>query len=67
MLFVSHKMMGLSSMAAYQKVFPDKCRDMVARNVSQKDMQAYASTFNKNKLVTLILESFILLRALFVP
>ena len=55
-LFVSHKMMGLSSMAAYQKVFPDKCRDMVARNVSQKDMQAYASTFNKNKLVTLIYE-----------
>jgi len=55
-LFVSYKMMGLSSMAAYQKVFPDKCRDMVARNVSQKDMQAYASTFNKNKLVTLIYE-----------
>ena len=55
-LFVSYKMMGLSSMAAYQKVFPDKCKDMVARNVSAKDMQAYASTFNKNKLVTLIYE-----------
>lgn len=55
-LFVSYKMMGLSSMAAYQKVFPDKCRDMVNRNVSAKDMQAYASTFNKNKLVTLIYE-----------
>ena len=55
-MFVSYKMMGLSSMAAYQKVFPDKCRDMAARNVPQKDMQAYASTFNKNKLVTLIYE-----------
>lgn len=55
-LFVSYKMMGLSSMAAYQKVFPDKCKDMVARNVSQKDMQAYASTYNSNKLVTLIYE-----------
>lgn len=55
-LFVSYKMMGLGNMASYQKVFPDKCKDMVARNVSQKDMQAYASTFNSNKLVTLIYE-----------
>lgn len=54
--FVSHKMLGMSSMAAYQKVFPDKVKDMVARNVSNKDMQAYASTFNKNKLVTAIYE-----------
>jgi hypothetical protein len=54
--FVSHKMLGMSSMAAYQKVFPDKVKDMVARNVSNKDMQAYASTYNKNKLVTLIYE-----------
>lgn len=54
--FVSHKMLGMSSMAAYQKVFPDKVKDMVARNISNKDMQAYASTYNKNKLVTLIYE-----------
>ena len=55
-LFVSHKMLGLSSMAAYQRVFPAKCQAMVARNVSQKDMQSYASAFNGNKLVTLIYE-----------
>ena len=55
-LFVSYKMMGMSSMAAYQKVFPTRCADMVARNISQKDMQSYASTYNKNKLVTLIYE-----------
>ena len=55
-LFVSYKMMGMSSMAAYQKVFPARCVDMVARNISQKDMQSYASTYNKNKLVTLIYE-----------
>lgn len=55
-LFVSYKMMGMSSMAAYQKVFPARCADMVARNISQKDMQSYASTYNKNKLVTLIYE-----------
>ena len=55
-MYVSYKMMGLGNLAAYQKVFPDKCRDMVARNLSQKDMQAYAAMFNKNKLVTLIYE-----------
>ena len=55
-MYVSYKMMGLGNLAAYQKVFPDKCRDMVARNMPQKDMQAYAAMFNKNKLVTLIYE-----------
>lgn len=54
--FVSYKMLGMSSMNAYQKVFPDKVRDMIARNVSNKDLQAYASTYNKTKLVTLIYE-----------
>lgn len=55
-MYVSYKMMGLGNLAAYQKVFPDKCKDMVARNIPQKDMQAYAAMFNKNKLVTLIYE-----------
>lgn len=54
--FVTYKMLGMSSMAAYQKVFPDKVKDMVARGVSNKDMQAYSSTYNKTKLVTLIYE-----------
>lgn len=55
-MFVSYKMMNMSSMAAYQKVFPQKCKDMLSRGVSTKDMQAYASTYNKTKLVTLIYE-----------
>ena len=55
-MFVSYKAMGMSSMAAYQKVFPTKCADMASRNVSTKDMAAYASTYNKTKLVTLIYE-----------
>ncbi|ARM70989.1 DNA polymerase [Vibrio phage pVco-7] len=55
-MFVSYKAMGMSSMGAYQKVFPAKCQAMAARNVSTKDMSAYASTYNKNKLVTLIYE-----------
>lgn len=54
--FVSYKMLGMSSLVAYQKVFPQKVKDMIARNVSNKDLQAYASTYNKTKLVTLIYE-----------
>lgn len=55
-MFVSYKSMGMSNMASYQKVFPQKCNDMASRNVSTKDMAAYASTYNKTKLVTLIYE-----------
>lgn len=55
-MFVSYKSMGMSSIAAYQKVFPQKCKDMLARGVSTKDMSAYASTYNNTKLVTLIYE-----------
>lgn len=54
--FVSYKMLGMGNLAAYQKVFPDKCQKMVARNLSAKDMHAYASTYNKTKLVTAIYE-----------
>lgn len=55
-MFVSYKTMGMSNMAAYQKVFPARVQDMVNRNISNKDMAAYASTYNKTKLVTLIYE-----------
>lgn len=55
-MFVSYKMMGLGNLASYQKVFPDKCKDMAARNLTNKEMHSYAAMFNKNKLVTLIYE-----------
>ena len=55
-MFVSYKSMGMGNLAAYQKVFPKKCQDMVARGISPKDMSAYSSTYNKTKLVTLIYE-----------
>lgn len=52
--FVSHKMLGDTSIAAYQKVFPDKVKDMALRGVSNKDVHSYASMYNKTRLVTLI-------------
>lgn len=54
--FVSFKMLGLSSLKAYEKVFPDKVKGMAARNLSSRDMHSFASAYNKNKLVTLIYE-----------
>lgn len=52
--FVSHKLLGASSLSAYAKVFPDKIQRMNSRNCSIKDQHTYASAYNKNKLVTLI-------------
>lgn len=54
--FVSLKMMGNSSLSAYGKVFPDRMRELIKNNVSQKDMQSHASMYNKTKLVTAIYE-----------
>lgn len=55
-MFVSYKIMGLGNMAAYQKVFPHKVQRWLANNIPNKDLHAYASTYNKTKLVSLIYE-----------
>lgn len=53
--FVSYKVMGMSSRAAYSKVFPDRYQDMVL-NYAEKDMYSVISTYNKSKLVTMLYE-----------
>lgn len=52
--YVSHKLMGCSNIAAYSKTFPNKIADFTARGVSDKDISAYVSAYNKSKLVNLI-------------
>lgn len=54
--FTTHMMLGDGSLEAYKKTFPDKVTDMVNRNVSTKDISAYASTYKNSKLVSLIYE-----------
>ena len=53
--YVSHKLLGCNNITAYTRTFPDKIIDFRSRGVSEKDISAYVSGFNKSKLVNLIL------------
>ena len=48
--------MGHSNKDAYFKTFPDRYQTLVAKGTSSKDMAAYVSAYNRNKLVNLIME-----------
>lgn len=52
--YVSHKLLGCNNITAYTRAFPDKIQDFKSRGVSDKDINSYASAFNKSKLVNLI-------------
>jgi len=54
--YVSHKLMGRTNIDAYSRTFPDKMLRFTQQGVSQKDISAYVSAYNKSKLVNLILE-----------
>lgn len=54
--YVSYKLMGMSNQDAYMRTFPQRYQALLAKNTSSKDISAYVSSYNKNKLVNLILE-----------
>lgn len=55
-MYVSYKLMGHTNKDAYFKTFPDRYQVLVAKGTSSKDMAAYVSAYNRNKLVNLIME-----------
>lgn len=55
-MYVSYKLMGHSNKDAYFKTFPDRYQTLVAKGTTSKDMAAYVSAYNRNKLVNLIME-----------
>ena len=55
-MYVSFKLMGLSNQDAYAYTFPQRYQKLVASGISNKDIAAYVSAYNKGKLVNLILE-----------
>jgi hypothetical protein len=55
-VFVSHKLMGMSNQEAYQKTFPKRYAALKAKGVSEKDISAYVAAYSKGKLVNLIYE-----------
>lgn len=54
--YVSYKLMGLSNSEAYEKTFPQRYNDLIARVVSKKDISSYVAAYHKGKLVNLIME-----------
>ena len=55
-VYVSFKLMNLSNQDAYFKTFPQRHAALVAKGTSMKDISAYVSAYNSNKLVNLIME-----------
>lgn len=54
--YCSHKIMGGSNVDAYVKTFPDKYQAMLSAGKTAKDISSFVTSYNKNKLVNLILE-----------
>lgn len=54
--YVSFKLMGYTNQDAYCRTFPARYQALVARGALSKDISAYVSAYNKNKLVNLIYE-----------
>lgn len=54
--YCSYKMAGLNNKDAYIKTFPDRYKAHKQNGVSEKAIDSYICAYNKNKLVTTILE-----------
>ncbi len=54
--YVRFKLMGFNNEEAYQRTFPQRHENLVARGASRKDISAYVAAFHKGKLVNSIME-----------
>ena len=50
-MYVGFKMMDMSNIDAYSRVFPDRIKRMYAEGKTLKDIHAYVHAFHKTKLV----------------
>lgn len=55
-VYVSHKLTGMSNQDAYAKTFPNRMANLIAQGTSAKDISSYVSMYNKGKLVNLIMQ-----------
>lgn len=54
--YVSLKLMGFNNQESYARTFPKRYQNLRARGADDKEISAYVSAYNKNKLVNLVLE-----------
>lgn len=59
-MYVSHKVMNKSNLDAYKATFPERYAAMVAANKPSKDIASIVSAYNKNLLVSKIMEQAII-------
>lgn len=58
--YVTHKLMGKSNQDSYRLTFPQRYQSFMARNFTPKEISAYVASYNKTKLVNLIMEQTII-------
>lgn len=54
--YISQKLMGKTNIEAFTATFPDKVNDWSSRQISDKDIAHYVSSYNKSKLIGLLYE-----------
>ncbi len=54
--YVSFKLMGMTNQDAFARTFPKKVQNWSQQGLQAKDVAAYVCSYNKSKLVNLILE-----------
>lgn len=54
--YVSFKLMGNTNIEAYVRTFPDRYQRLVDKGIPDKDIASHITSYNKSKLVNLILE-----------
>lgn len=55
-IYVGFKLMGYTDKECYQRTFPVRYAELVAKNTSSKDIAAYVSAYNRGMLVNKIFE-----------
>lgn len=58
--YTSFKLMGKTNLDAYSATFPDRIQRFTTQGVASKDIASYVTSYNKSKLVGLIMEQSII-------
>ena len=59
-MYVSFKLMGYTDRECYQRTFPQRYAELVAKGTSAKDIAAYVAAYNRGILVNKVLEQTII-------
>lgn len=54
--YVSYKIMGYNNRDSYARTFPGRYQNLIAAGRNDREISSYVASYNKNKLVNLVLE-----------